>query len=147
VKLTHIYSLILLILSVDVYIVRSNLVYIVRVPLATHYVYDVYRVLPVPIKVNDTKSKYTFIQPEKEYILIDSTKQYYVKFRQEDVRKCRKITNKQIICEQNFPLLISHSASDCKVLILQPIRTVPKTCAQRILELKETLWIPLKDNS
>jgi hypothetical protein len=135
------------ILSVDVYIVRSNLVCVVRVPLATHYVYDVYRVLPVPIKVNDTKSKYTFIQPEKEYILIDSTKQYYVKFRQEDVRKCRKMNNKQIICEQNFPLLISHSASDCEVLMLQPIRTVPKTCAQRILELKETLWIPLKDNS
>jgi hypothetical protein len=94
-------------------IVKSNLVYDVRVPLATHYVYDVYGVLPVPIKVNDTKSKYTFIQPENEYILIDSTKQYYVKFRQEDVRKCRKM-NKQIICEQNFPLLISHSASDVK---------------------------------
>jgi hypothetical protein len=29
---------------------------------------------------------------------------------------------------------------------LWPIRTVPKTCSQKISELKETLWIPLKDN-
>jgi hypothetical protein len=55
--------------------------------------------------------------------------------------------NKQVTCEQEFPLFISHSASDCEVLKLQLIRTVPKTCAQSILELKETLWIPLKDNS
>jgi hypothetical protein len=57
------------------------------------------------------------------------------------------MNNKQIICEQDFPLLISHSASDCEVMMLQPIRTVPKTCTQRILELKETLWILLRDNS
>jgi hypothetical protein len=57
------------------------------------------------------------------------------------------MNTKQIICEQDFQLLISHSASDCEVLLLQPIKTVHKTCTQRILELKETLWIPLKDNS
>jgi hypothetical protein len=57
------------------------------------------------------------------------------------------MSNKKIICEQDFRLLISYSASDCEVMMLQPIRTVPKTCTQRILELKETLWIPLKDNS
>jgi hypothetical protein len=140
VPLSYAYSYLLInILSIDVYIVRT--------PLVSHYVYDVYRVLPFPTKINDTKSKYTFIQPEKEYILIDSTKQYYVKFRQEDIRKCKRINNKQVICEQEFPLFISHSASDCEVLMLQLIRTVPKTCAQSILELKETLWITLNDNS
>jgi hypothetical protein len=148
VPLSDAYAYLLInILSIDVYMVGNNLVYIVRIPLATHYVYDVYKVLPFPIKINNTKTKYTFIQPEKEYILIDSTKQYYVKFGHEDIRKCKRMSSKQIICEQDFPLLISHSASDCEVLMLQPIRTVPKTCTQRILELKETLWIPLKDNS
>jgi hypothetical protein len=31
--------------------------------------------------------------------------------------------------------------------MLQPIRLVPKTCSQRIVELKESLWISLKKNS
>jgi hypothetical protein len=74
---------------------------IVRIPLVTHYVYDVYRFLPFPIMINDTKSKYTFIQPEKEHILIDSTKQYYVKFRQEDIRKCKRMNNTKVICEED----------------------------------------------
>jgi hypothetical protein len=110
-------------------------------------VYDVYRVLPFPIEDNDTESKYTCIQPEREYILIDSTKRYYVKFRYEDVSKCRQMRRRQIICKQDFPLLITHLANDYEVLMLQSIRLAPKTCAQRILELKETLWISLKDNS
>jgi hypothetical protein len=53
-------------------------VYIVRIPLATHSVYNVYRVLPFPIKINDMKAKYTFIQPARECILTDSTNQYYI---------------------------------------------------------------------
>jgi hypothetical protein len=52
-----------------------------------------------------------------------------------------------IICKQDVPLLASHSTDDCEVMMLQPIRIVPKTCNQRILDLKETLWIPLKENS
>jgi hypothetical protein len=59
----------------------------------------------------------------------------------------RRIRKKPVLCEQDFPLLISHSASDCEVLTLQRIRIVPKTCAQRVLELREVLWIHLKDNS
>jgi hypothetical protein len=135
------------ILAVDVYIVGNNLVYIVRIPLVTHHVYDVYRVLPFPIKINGTRSKYTFIQPEREYLLFDNTKQYYAKFRHEDIGRCKRLDKKHIICQQDFPLLVSHLANDCEVLMLQPIRAIPETCVQRILELTETLWIPLKDNS
>jgi hypothetical protein len=33
------------------------------------------------------------------------------------------------------------------VRLAQPIRTIPESCTQRILELRETLWTPLRDNS
>jgi hypothetical protein len=148
VQLSEAYAYLLLyIVTIDVYIVGSNLVYIVRVPLTTHYVYDVYRVIPFPVKINDTRYKYSFIQPEREYVSIDSTRQYYAKFGHEDIRKCRKMSTEQEICKQDFPLIVSHSTNDREILILQPIRLVPKTCTQRILELKETLWIPFKDNA
>jgi hypothetical protein len=44
-------------------------VYVVKVPLTTHYIFDVYRVIPFPMKAKDTINKFTFIQPEKEYIV------------------------------------------------------------------------------
>jgi hypothetical protein len=79
VQLSEAYAYLLLnYVTIDVYIVGRNVVYIVRVPLNTHYVYDVYRVIPFPMKINDTRYMYSFIQPEREYVLIDSTRQYYV---------------------------------------------------------------------
>jgi hypothetical protein len=114
VQLSDAYTYLLLyIITIEIYIVGNSLVYIVKVPLVTHYTYDVYRVLPFPIKVNNTRSKYTFIQPEREYILIDSTKQSYVKFRTDDISRCRKMDAENIICKQDVPLLVSHSTDDC----------------------------------
>jgi hypothetical protein len=148
IQLSEAYTYLLInILSKETYIMGNNLMYIVKVPLVTHYVYNIYRVLPFPIKVNGTRYKYTFIQPEKEYLLIDSTKQFFVKLRQENLNNCRKMSEEQLVCKQDFPLLMTHSVDDCEVLMLQPIRLVPKTCIQRVVELKVTLWIPLKKNS
>jgi hypothetical protein len=148
VQLSEAYAYLLLnIITIDSYIVGSNLVYIVKIPLSTHFVYDIYRVIPFPMRINNTRFKYTFIQPEQEYVLMDSTRQFYAKLKHENIGECRKMSKEQIICKQNFPLLMSHLTNDCKILMLQPIRLVPKTCSQRVLELKETLWIPFKDNS
>jgi hypothetical protein len=80
-KLT--YSLIN-ILGTETYIMGNNLMHIVKVPLVTHFVYDIYKVLPFPIKINETRYKYTCIRPEEEYLLIENTKQCYVKLRQKD---------------------------------------------------------------
>jgi hypothetical protein len=146
VPLSKTYTYLLInILSIETYIICNNLMYIVKVPLVTHFVY-IYKVLPFPIKINETRYKYTFIQPEKEYLLIDNTKQYYVKLWQENLNNCRKMSEDQFVCKQDFPLITNY-INDCEVLMLQPIRLIPKTCIQRVVELKETLWIPLKRNS
>ena len=31
--------------------------------------------------------------------------------------------------------------------MLQPIRLIPQSCGQKIVDLKDTLWIPLRDNA
>jgi hypothetical protein len=57
------------------------------------------------------------------------------------------MSERQLIYKHDFPLLVSHSANDCEVLMLQPIRLVPETCTQWTVELKETLRITLTENS
>jgi hypothetical protein len=99
------------------------------------------------MKVEGTINKFAFIQPEKEYIMWDTTKQFYVRLHQDDLGMCKKMSNNRLVCKQNFPLQVSHSTSDCEAQLLQPIRAIPKSCTQRILELRETLWTPLRDNS
>jgi hypothetical protein len=99
------------------------------------------------MKAKDTINKFTFIQPEKEYIMLDTTKQFYGRLQHIDVGMCRKMSDNRLVCKQRFPLQVSHTTSDCEAQLLQPIRAIPKGFTKRILELRETLWTPLRDNS
>jgi hypothetical protein len=78
---------------------------------------------------------------------MDHTKEFYARLTQNKLNHCRKVSEDRLVCKQIFPIRISHSTSDYETLILQPIRMIPRSCTQRILELRETLWIPLKENS
>ena len=72
---------------------------------------------------------------------------FYTKLEQTGIRHCKRINVKELICKQDFPLFSSHSSTDCEVLMLQPIQLIPRSCTQRIVDLKETLWISLGDNA
>ena len=93
------------------------------------------------------EGKFTLIQPEKEFIVHDNIKGFYAKLEQTDIQQCKRIRVKELICKQNSALFSSLSSTDCEVLMLQPIRLIPKSCSQKIIELKDTLWILLRDNA
>jgi hypothetical protein len=54
------------IISIRVYLVNATLVHIVGVPLVTHHMYDVYKILPFPIRIDESSANYDVIQPESE---------------------------------------------------------------------------------
>jgi len=126
------------IISVDVYLVGNNLVYTVQVPLVWRSVFIVFRVIPFPTQVKGMEGRFTLIQPEKEFILNDHIKGFYAKLEQADIRQCKRIQVKELICKQDFPLFSSHSSTDCEVLMLESIRLIPQSCTEKIVELKET---------
>ena len=105
------------------------------------------RVIPFTAQMKGMEGRFTLIQPEKEFIVNDNIKGFYAKLEQTDIRQCKRILVKELIFKQDFPLYSSHSSTDCEVLMLQSIRLIPQSCTQKIVELKETLWIPLKENA
>jgi hypothetical protein len=75
IQLSFAYSHMLInIISIRVYMLDSTLVYVVGVPLVTHHIHDVYKILPFPSRNDEASAKYDVIQPEREYIFIDNTK-------------------------------------------------------------------------
>jgi hypothetical protein len=135
------------IVSLDVYLVENNLVYTVQVPLVMHSVFNMFRVIPFPMRVKAMERRFTLIQPEKEFILIDNDKGFYAKLEQTNIQQCKRIKVKEQICKQHFLLFSSHSSTDCEVLMLQSIRLIPQSRIQKTVDLKETLWISLRDNA
>jgi hypothetical protein len=57
-------NLIVNIIDLDVFIRNNFLVYVIRLPLTNHVRYNVY-VLPLPIRIDDTDTRFTFIRPER----------------------------------------------------------------------------------
>ena len=121
--------------------------YTVQVPLVMHSVFSVFRVISFPTHGKGMEGRFTLIQPEKECIVTDNVKGFYAKLEQTDIQQCKRIQVKELICKQDFPLYSSHSSADCEVLMLQSIRLIPQSCTKKVVELKETLWISLRDNA
>ena len=63
-SVTH-HNLSVNIIDLDVFIRNNFLVYVIRLSLTNHIVYNVYHVLPLPIRVKDTDTRFTFILPER----------------------------------------------------------------------------------
>ena len=72
---------------------------------------------------------------------------FYAQLEQADTQSCKRIQVKELIFKQDFPLFSRHSGTDFKVVILLPILLTLQSYTQRILDLKEKLWIPLRDNA
>ena len=69
--------LVLRIVSIDVFLKGNFLVYVIRLSLTNNVLYNLYHVFPLPIKIKGTDSKFIFIQPKHEYLLMDTVKRYF----------------------------------------------------------------------
>jgi hypothetical protein len=118
----------------DVFLKGNFLVYVIRLPLTNHVRYNVYHVLPLPIQIKKTDSKFTFIMPEREYLLMDTEKRFYTRLRVDEIKECKLISNYHCVCKQNHPVKITHLNKECETEMLHPIRTIPARCSQRVIE-------------
>jgi len=81
--------LLLRIVNFDVFLKGKYFVYVIRLPLTSDMIFNLYHVLPLPIKARGTKSKFIFIQPENEYLLMDTSKRYFSGLRVDEIRECK----------------------------------------------------------
>ena len=140
------HHLVLRIIDLDVFFKGDFLVYIIRLPLTNSVNYNLYHVLPLPIQLRNTESKFIFLLPDREYILMDTAKRYFARLRADELIKCKSISNRHRVCKQTQPLQLTHLDDECEAQMLQAVRTIPSTCSQRIAELNQTIWTQLDNN-
>ena len=79
----------------------------IRLPLTNHVRYNVYHFLLLPIRIKDTDTRFTFIPPERGYLLMDTAKRYYARLRVNEIQECKLITLRHRVCKQSSPVQLT----------------------------------------
>ena len=125
-------NLILNIIDLDVFIKGNFLVYVICLPLTN---YNLYHTLPLPIKIKGTDNRFTFILPERECLLMNVAKGYYMTLNVNEIKECKLISSYHRVCKQNNPVQIAQLHEECEVEMLQSIGTIPSGCSRRTAEI------------
>ena len=100
--------LVLRIIDFDVFLKGNFLEYIIRLPLTNSINFNLYHVLRLPTQVKNIESKFIFLLPEREYLLMDTAKQYFAISSADELTKCKSICSRHRVCRQSQPLQLTH---------------------------------------
>lgn len=106
----------------------------------THLQLETYHVIPLPIWITCHTYKFLYIQPEKDYLIMDTTKQYYTKLSLNEFSNCKKLKFNCNVCKQFFPILSTYVHDEWEAKLLQYTRTIPENCNKCVVHLEQTLW-------
>jgi hypothetical protein len=83
--------------AIDVFLQGKFLVYVICLPQTNNVSYDLYHVLPFPIRVKGTDSKFIFIPPEHDYLLMDTAKRIFTRLGVDEVNECQTLRDKWFV--------------------------------------------------
>ena len=76
--------------------------------------YNLFHVLPFPIKIKGTYSKFTFIQPDHDYLLMDTAKWYFTRLGVDKINDCKTVRRIVRVCKQTKPVQPAHLDEECE---------------------------------
>jgi len=59
-----------------------------------------YEILIDAVRVKGTDSKFIFIQPEHDYLLMDTAKRFFARLGVDEVNECKTLRKGQMVCKQ-----------------------------------------------
>ena len=133
------------IIDIIAYFHNSKLVFVIKVPLLPVYYFEVYKLIPLPIKI--LKNTYTFIKPTKSLLAIRKDRQKFIMLEQPDLSKCKRFIQ-ILLCIQHNPLFDIHANGVCetKLLMEQPIQ-LTQECDTRFTNMYGNLWLRLQNKN
>ena len=126
------------------YVSNEKLVFIIETPLITQASYDLYNVLPVPIKSRD--DTFIFVLPNFKYFLISHNKIHYTNLQNLD--NCNRLQdNIRYICKLETPLYSVHTSKTCETELMYSYTKLPNECDTRVGYIASEQWYKLHSDN
>ena len=122
--------------DIKVFRVNQLLVFIICNPLTVDETFDLYKLIPYPVKFEN--DQYLYIKPKDNYLVIN---EYRVSFTLiSSIEKCKAVHPELFICQVDRPLFNRFKNRVCEAELLMETETVPKNCDLRIINLENEIW-------
>jgi archaellum component FlaC len=109
--------------DLQLYIKHVFLGYVILPPLVNRGNFNIYRLIPIPVPLDRTKSLY--VDTGKSFLWIEQARQYCFMTDKEWMDSCKILNAMKYVCKQNQPFLSSHLHENCMLKLLQPRGSVP----------------------
>lgn len=129
----------------QIYIRDNVLGYVIVLPLVNKGTYDILRIIPLQIALEQGYFIYT--NADKAVLCFDRARQYYILIHEAELDLCKTVSKGSHVCKQRHPLISNFSVESCAVRMLKPRCTIPKSCDTRVFYLLNTLWTQLQNNA
>lgn len=124
------------------YYMNDKLVFLIKTPLITQTNYELYYIMPVPIRNYD--NTFVFILPKEKYFMISSNKLHYTYL--EDLKHCKKLS-RGYICKLNSPLYSVHGNPTCETELMFGNSKVPGECDTRLAYIINEQWYKMHNEN
>lgn len=122
----------------------KNLIYAIKIPLVTKELYQLYNLIPLPIKSPNSTSVYSYINPTFPYLLLSTTRSFYAELR--DLSTCKWSPPSDYICSHTTTHLIKERPTCETDLKIHRSTSIPKSCSTKTIKSEMEIWHPLSPN-
>lgn len=130
------------VISVGAYAQKDKIVLVVKVPLAANDEYSVFKVNPLPTKVND--HNFVYVKPRMEYVGFDETKQLYIIMNLFEYEKCSSLGDSKSLCPRKPIPHPTYLTQECEIMLFVSFHVrVPDSCEKRIVNVQQSIWQPM----
>ena len=132
--------------NLQVYVSNGVLAYVIHVPLVNRGQFDIYKLIPIPKPLDQTK--FLYLDTRNSFLWIDKVREYYFMTDKYWLDTCKELNIRAYVCKQDQPLLSSQVHENCMVKLLKSREStsIPTICEKRIVELSDSVWTQLENN-
>ena len=122
--------------NIKVFRVNQLLIFIISNPLTVDEVFDLYKMIPFPSKLQD--NQFVYVKPKDNFLVIN---EYRVSFTfLSNINKCKPVHPELYVCQIDKPLINRLKNKVCEVELLVETKSLPKNCDLRIIDLTTEIW-------
>lgn len=123
-------------------IINNTFVVRFSVPLVENRQYTLYKVTSIPYR-NKTSDLYNFVVPRHEFIAVDLLNTTFVTFIADEVNKCHRMNDTNLLCYLNSPINMINNNVNCEINLLFNTN-ITSNCELRTEIMDEEFWVKLE---